>query len=289
MKLGGAPLGGGGDALAEVVGGAQASAARVCSCAVAARHALGEVAAHRLADRQHRRAAPTPRSPPRTRVRPRADRRRARAGRRGRCAAPPRRARRRAVYMSSSARCCPTTAGRVTEMPKPWWNPSRGEVAAEAGLGRRDAEVGCEREPEPAADGRALHRGDDRLAVGEEAHRLVRRAWRCCRSRRCRSGRRRRRSSCPPSTARCARHSGSSSRPSTASARRGHHLEVEPVVRRPVDLDGGDVVGEVDGDGRRAAHGPRTLPHRRRGPARWSRLCGRPDAWPPAAACLTKP
>ena len=84
----------------------------------------------------------------------------------------PRRARRRPVYMSSSARCWPTTAGSVTEMPKPWWNPSRAKLQLKRVSGVATRKSADEREAEPAADGRALHRGDDRLAVREDARRL---------------------------------------------------------------------------------------------------------------------
>ena len=43
------------------------------------------------------------------------------------------------------------------------------------------------------------------------------------------------------------------------------NLDVEPVVWRAVDLDGGDVIG--DGGGDIGAHSEGTLPHRDRDPA----------------------
>ena len=48
-----------------------------------------------------------------------------------------------------------------------------GEVAAEAGVGRGDAEVGREREAEAPAHRRALHRGDDRLLRREQGDGLL--------------------------------------------------------------------------------------------------------------------
>ena len=78
-----------------------------------------------------------------------------------------------------------------------------GEVAAEAGVRGGHAEVGREREAEAAAHRRALHRGDDRLASPRTGRRPARRGSRCCpRGPTAGRGRRRRRSSCPPSTAR---------------------------------------------------------------------------------------
>ena len=59
-----------------------------------------------------------------------------------------------AVNMSSSARCCPTTAGSVTEMPNPWWNPSRAKLQLNrvSGLAtRKSAESASPRPPPTAA------------------------------------------------------------------------------------------------------------------------------------------
>src|SRR5450432_1507829 len=47
-----------------------------------------------------------------------------------------------------------------------------GEVGREARLGTGDAEIGGERQPQSAADRRAMDRGHDRLLVAEDAHRL---------------------------------------------------------------------------------------------------------------------
>src|SRR5687768_12933218 len=47
-----------------------------------------------------------------------------------------------------------------------------GEVRAEARFGAGDAEIGYQREPEPAADGRAVDCADDRFFRAKEAHRL---------------------------------------------------------------------------------------------------------------------
>ena len=47
------------------------------------------------------------------------------------------------------------------------------KVGGEARVGNGHAEVGPQREAEPAADRRALHCGDHRRARGEQAHRLV--------------------------------------------------------------------------------------------------------------------
>ena len=78
------------------------------------------------------------------------------------------------------------TAGSVTEMPKPWWNPSRAKLQLNRVSGLATRKSADEREPEAAADRRALHRGDDRLPVREDASRLVVEAARCCRGDRCR-------------------------------------------------------------------------------------------------------
>ena len=90
-----------------------------------------------------------------------------------RCGVPPHPARRRRVYMSSSASLLPDDRRQRHRDAEALVEAEPGEVAAEAGLGRGDAEVGRQREPEPAAHGRTLHRGDDRLVVGEEACRLL--------------------------------------------------------------------------------------------------------------------
>src|SRR5271167_4444304 len=47
------------------------------------------------------------------------------------------------------------------------------EICRESRLGRGDAEVGRDSEPESGADGCALDRRDDRLAGGEQTQRLV--------------------------------------------------------------------------------------------------------------------
>ena len=70
-------------------------------------------------------------------------------------------------------RCClPITSGSVTVSPKPGWKPSRVKLAHEARLRAGDAEVRHHREPEPAADRRAVDRADDRLLRAEQPHRL---------------------------------------------------------------------------------------------------------------------
>ena len=178
-----------------------------------------------------------------------------------------------AVYMSSSARCWPTTAGSVTEMPKPWWNPSLAKLQLKRVSGDATRKSARATRPEPATHRGALHRGDDRLAVREEARRLLVEAWRCRRGGRCRSGRRRRRSSFPRSTARRRGTRVRRRAPSTASASSVITVDVEPVVGRAVDLDRRDVVGEVDGDGRLGCSSPRTL--LRRTPVRLAGGCRR--------------
>src|SRR5260370_41175948 len=47
-----------------------------------------------------------------------------------------------------------------------------GKIGREARLGTGDAEIGRYRKSQPAADGRAVDGGDDRLLVAEDAHRL---------------------------------------------------------------------------------------------------------------------
>src|SRR5580692_10260135 len=47
-----------------------------------------------------------------------------------------------------------------------------GKVGGEPRLGTGDAEIRRYREPEAAADGGAVDRGDDRLLVAEDPHRL---------------------------------------------------------------------------------------------------------------------
>ena len=119
-----------------------------------------------------------------------------------------------------------------------------GEVAAEAGLGRGDAEVGREREAEPAADGRALHRGDDRLAVREDAGGLRRRGGPVLSRRSLPLRSAPAQKFLPSEQSTRARHSGVVVEAEDGVGERGDDLEVEPVVRRPVDLDRRDVVDE---------------------------------------------
>ena len=193
--------------------------------------------------------APTLRSPTRTRVRRRAARRRRRGDRRGRCAAPPHPARRRRVYMRSSACCCPTTAGNVTEMPKPWWKPSLAKLQLKRVSGDGDTEVGRRargRVPRPRrrpAPRRRSACGWRRGAPPPRRGVVVLSS----RSLPLRSAPAQK--FLPSEQSTRARHSGSSSRPRMASASSVDHRDVEPVVRWAVDLDRRDVVGEIDGDG----------------------------------------
>ena len=155
------------------------------SRAVARSHALGEVAAHGLADREHGQRGR------------RRDLRRERVRGAAQLVG-----RDEAVGETDAQRLLAAhVGGGVHELERALLadhrgqrhrdaeslvEPEPGEVAAEPGLGAGDAEVGRERQPEAAADGRALHRGDDRLAVREDASRLRRRGGRCCRGGRCR-------------------------------------------------------------------------------------------------------
>ena len=201
VKFGGSALGDRGDALVEVGGLAQPLLLLVLARRRGA-HLVGEVAAHRLADGEQRER------------RRRRDLRRERVARpmRSSSAATSRSARpmrnassprtSTAVYMSSSACCWPTTAGSVAEMPKPWWNPSLAKLQLKRVSGDATRKSAASERPRPPPDRGALHRGDDRLAVGEQSRRLLVEAWWWRRAGRCPSGRRRRRSSCPRSTAR---------------------------------------------------------------------------------------
>ena len=128
-----------------------------------------------------------------------------------------------------------------------------GEVAGEAGLGRRDPEVGGERQAEATTHCGALHRGDDGLAVGEEARRLlVERGGGVEQVAALEVG----------AGAEVLALGAEDDGPALGFVvdaehgvgQLGHHPDVEPVVRRAVDLDGRDVVGEIDGDGRISAH-----------------------------------
>ena len=58
-----------------------------------------------------------------------------------------------AVYMSSSACCWPTTAGSVTEMPKPWWNPSLAKLQLKrvSGVATRKSAASDRPSPPPTA------------------------------------------------------------------------------------------------------------------------------------------
>ncbi len=47
-----------------------------------------------------------------------------------------------------------------------------GEIRGKARFGAGDAEIRGDGEAQPAADGGAMHGGDDRLLVAEDAHRL---------------------------------------------------------------------------------------------------------------------
>ena len=213
------PLGHRGDALAEVVGVAQALLLAV----LRARSRRAPVRRGRRAwSRGWRaaRAAPTPRSRPRT---PSAAARSSSAGD-------------EPVGEADAQRfVAPHVGGGVHELERVLLTDDggqrhrdaealveaeAGEVAAEAGLGGGDAEVGRERETEPAAHRRALHRGDDRLAVGEDPGGLVVEARRCCRAGRCRLRSAPAQKFLPSEQSTTARHSASSSRPSTESASR---------------------------------------------------------------------
>ena len=60
------------------------------------------------------------------------------------------------------------TSGSVTVSPKPGWKPSRVKLARKARLRTGDAEIGDHRQAKPAADRRAVDRGDDRLLGAEQ-------------------------------------------------------------------------------------------------------------------------
>src|SRR5262249_44572178 len=62
--------------------------------------------------------------------------------------------------------------GQRCGQPEARMEAEPGEVGAEARLRAGDAEVGHQREPQPAADGRAVNGADDRLARAEETDRL---------------------------------------------------------------------------------------------------------------------
>ena len=57
------------------------------------------------------------------------------------------------VYMSSSARCWPTTAGSVTEMPNPWWKPRRAKLHEKrvSGVATRKSVASASPSPPPTA------------------------------------------------------------------------------------------------------------------------------------------
>ena len=146
------------------------------------------------------------------------------------------------------------------------------EVGAEARLAAGDAEVGGERQAEPAADGRALHRGDDGLLGPEDARRLLVQVLAALVAR---AGRR-------PIGEVGARAERLALRAEHHGAARGIAVErlervgdlvdqgvVEVVVRRALDLDLADVAGDADADvlvGR--GHGAP--------PGEWWRRCARP-------------
>ena len=123
-----------------------------------------------------------------------------------------------------------------------------GEVGGEAGLRRGDAEVGGQGHAEATADRRALHGGDDRQRLLEQALGLVVQVaavvGRVGRAGRRRGSWHRRRSACPRRTARW---------PGVVARRQllagvgdlGDQRLVEEVVRRPMDLDLGDVVADA--------------------------------------------
>ena len=52
------------------------------------------------------------------------------------------------VRSISAARCRPTTAGRVTVVPNPWWKPSLAKFALNRALSGSDSEVRRQRETE---------------------------------------------------------------------------------------------------------------------------------------------
>ena len=72
---------------------------------------------------------------------------------------------RRPVSSSSRAFCWPTTAGRVTVRPNPWWSPSRAKLAANRDSGQPTRKSAVQANPESAAYGRPLYGGDDRRRV----------------------------------------------------------------------------------------------------------------------------
>ena len=77
------------------------------------------------------------------------------------------------MYSSSSAFCWPTTAGSVTLIANPWWMPSSAKFAANLRFWGGNPEVRRQRQAEPAADGGALDRGDDRERLLEQPDREV--------------------------------------------------------------------------------------------------------------------
>ena len=89
----------------------------------------------------------------------------------------PRRALRRALMRRpvrhiSAARCCADQARQGVGDAEAGMKAELDEVGGEARFGRRDAEIGDQREAETGADRRALDRGDDRLLRREQPHGL---------------------------------------------------------------------------------------------------------------------
>ena len=62
--------------------------------------------------------------------------------------------------------------GKRRGQPEAGMKAELGEVGGEARLGAGDAEIRRHRKAQPAADRGAMHGGDDRLLVAEDAHRL---------------------------------------------------------------------------------------------------------------------
>ena len=164
------------------------------------------------------------------------------------------------VYISSSARCWPTTAGSVTEMPKPWWKPSRAKLQLKrvSGVATRKSAASARPRPPPTAApctaatiGLRAEKSRDGLLV--EVRGAVDEV------------------DCGPEVgagaevlALRAQHDGPARgvvvEPEDGVDERRMSVDVEEVVGRAVDLDRRDVV--LDGDGDVLGHGARTLPPR---------------------------
>ena len=188
------------------------------------------------------------------------------------------------VYISSSAALLADDRGQRHRDAEALVEPELGEVAAEAGVGGGDPEVGREREAEPAADRRALHRGDDRLLRREEGDGLLVEVRGLVDEVRLRAE--------VGAGAEVLALRAQHDRPAVGVVveredrldQRLDERDVEEVVRRSVELDRRDVV--LDGDGDVIGHGARTLLVRVSG---CHTLRSAPRAWPTAARAVHTP